>query len=142
MANIIAIAPQEKIFQHTIDFYMLTENSKNLLEKKLNCADWPCYSSVSGVNMEDFSIHGVPIGDTKIGSYTSSYQPDDDTHGLANWVFYAKGQPEIMAYEKKAHGEFLTTQENMEYLAMYGYIFWLSKLWAGDGQVLYNWSHA
>ena len=25
MANIIAIAPQEKIFQHTIDFYMLTE---------------------------------------------------------------------------------------------------------------------
>ena len=47
-----------------------------------------------------------------------------------------------MAYEKKAHGEFLTTQENMEYLAMYGYIIWLSKLWAGDGQVLYNWSHA
>ena len=36
MANIIAIAPQEKIFQTTIDFYMLFDEQKKQLEEKLN----------------------------------------------------------------------------------------------------------
>ena len=59
---------------------------------------------------------------------------------------YARSQSEIVAYEKTvqdpANNNFLTEKQNKEYLAMQGYIFWLSKLWAGDDQVLYNWSHA
>ena len=142
MANIIAIAPQEKIFQTTIDFYMLFDEQKKQLEEKLNtvnCADLPCFSGLPTVNMKDLSIQGVSLGDTKLGSYTTTAYVD-------NWCLYARSQSEIVAYEKTvqdpANNNFLTEKQNKEYLAMQGYIFWLSKLWAGDDQVLYNWSHA